>query len=377
MQVLKKTITLGIVTFLIVWTVLLTIGPVVGGAIDANPASPPTLIWPANDTWLNNSKPTFIWNFTDPDPSDNQTGFNLQISTVTNFSVIIPNGNITVKSSTENHTLTTALDDGMYYWRVKTNDTNGDWSGWSDIWLVKIDMVAPSLSDDAPIGWQTTKPITVLLTVSDAGSGVYKVYYKKWLITEPVNYTEGTSIVLDTDGEWNIIYKGVDVAGNSAEKTKKVRIDTIPPNPVTNISVRILTEFEIRELEIGGQIIELTWTASNDLYFLRYEIYVSTDPSVIGTRIATITAIKTTYYDEIEIGPKGSENLLKGILDSGTTYYFSVVVVDQAGWLSEAATVSLKTTAPLNWPLMGGIAVAVEVAIAAIFIVIKLFIKKE
>ena len=362
MLAFKRTTILGIVVFLIVWTVLLSIGQVVVGASEANATLPPTLVSPANNTWVTENKPTFTWIL-----NDSQSGFNLQISNETNFVTLTQNN--TVKSSTQNYTLTTALNDGTYYWRVRTNDTSGIWSIWSDVWLVKIDTVSPSVSDDAPIGWQTTKPITVTLTASDATSGVSKVYYKKWLVgtTEPVNYTEGTSIVLDTDDKWNIKYKAVDVAGNSAEKAKEVWIDTTVPNPVTVLPPRKWIELEVKELEIGGgEFVELNWTASDDPYFMRYEIYILKVPLILPdmTPNATITDAYSTTYT------------IEG-LDPDTTYHLSVVVVDQAGLSSPAATVSVTTKAPMNWLLMGGIAVAVEVAIAAILVIIKVFIKKE
>ena len=274
MLAFKRTTILGIVVFLIVWTVLLSIGQVVVGASEANATLPPTLVSPANNIWVTENKPTFTWIL-----NDSQSGFNLQISIEINFTT--PVQNITVKSSTQNYTLTTALNDGMYYWRVRTHDTSGIWSIWSDVWLVKI--------------------------------------------------------------------------------------DTTPPNPVTVFSPRKWIELEVKELEIGGgEFVELNWTASDDPYFMRYEIYILKVPLILPdmTPNATIADAYLTTYT------------IEG-LDPDTTYHLSVVVVDQAGLSSEVSTVSVTTKAPMNWLLMGGIAVAVEVAIAAIFVIVKLFIKKE
>jgi hypothetical protein len=364
----KRTMILGIAVFLIVWTILSSAGQVVG-ANDPSGTLPPTLVSPANDTWVKENMPTFTWNFS------SQSGFNLQISNETNFVTLFQN--ITEKSSIQNYTLTTALIDGMYYWRVRTNDTSGLWSIWSEVWIVKIDTVPPSLRDDAPLGWQLTKPITVTLNATDAGSGVSKVSYKEWAVgtNEPVDYTEGTSIVLNADGKWIIKYKAVDVAGNSANKTKEVWIDTTNPSPVTGLHVRKWIQLKIgsggtaKELKMaGGEFVEINWTQSDDPYFMQYEIYMSTNQSALGTNIATITGVGSTTY----VYPSGLEGL-----DLGKTYYFSVVVVDQAGRSSKSATVTVTKEARMNWPLMGGIALAVELAIGAIFVVFKLFIKKK
>jgi hypothetical protein len=272
MLALKRAMILGIAVFLIVWAGLLSIGQVVG----ASGALSPTLVSPANNSWVTENKPTFIWRA----PGNNQSGFNLQINTTT---VLVQD--IILKSSIQNYTLTTneALSDGMYYWRVKTNDTSGVWSDWSAVWLVKVD---------------TTKP-----------------------------------------------------------------------SPVTVSSPRTSTKLTSGLFEIGGgESVEINWTASNDPYFGRYELYISTNPAVLGTKNATITSVGSTSYT-LEVGEKG--------LKAGTTYYFSVVVVDQAGLSSEAAKTSVTTTAPMNWPLMGGVAVAVELVIGVIFVVFELFIKKK
>jgi hypothetical protein len=371
----KRTMILGIAVFLIVWAILSGAGQVVGANDASGTLPPPTLVSPANDTWVKENMPTFTWTFI------NQSGFNLQISNGTNFVTLFQN--ITEKSSIQNYTLTTALIDGMYYWRVRANNTSGIWSIWSEVWIVKIDTVPPSLSDNAPVGWQLTKPIIVTLNATDTESGVSKVYYKEWAVgtSEPVNYTEGTSIVLNADGKWIINYKAVDVAGNSANKTKEVWIDTTNPSPVTGLSARKWTRVKIgsggtpKELKLaGGEFVEINWTQSGDPYFMQYEIYVSTNQSALERAIAmqacnaTIASVGSTSYAY----PSGLEGL-----DSGKTYYFAVVVVDQAGRSSESAIVTVTTIARMNWPLMGGIALAVELVIGAIFLVFKLFIKKK
>ncbi|MGQ9460271.1 MAG: fibronectin type III domain-containing protein [Candidatus Bathyarchaeaceae archaeon] len=269
MFALKRTMILGIVALLTLWILLLNMVQVIG----ASEALPPTLVSPANGAWVTENKPTFKWVF-----NNSQSGFNLQISSQTNFTTLVQN--VTVKNSIQNYTLTTALEDGMYYWRVRTNDTSGIWSDWSTVWLVQV--------------------------------------------------------------------------------------DTTPPNPVNVSLSRKWTELKVGELRIGGgEFIEISWTESNDPYFKQYEVYVSTDSSVLGAeKIATTMNVGSTTYT------------LEG-LDPDTTYYISVVVVDQAGLSSEASTIIVTTSAPMNWLLMGGIALAVEVAIIAIFIIIKLFIKRR
>jgi len=279
MLTLKRRMILGIVVFLTIWTALSSLRPVVGVNED-NATLPPTLVSPANYVWGTENKPTFTWIFNDPDPGDGQSGFNLQISNEADF--VSPLQNITVKSSTQSYTLTTALNDGMYYWWVRTNDTSGVWSTWSEIWIVGIDMTPPA-----------------------------------------------------------------------------------------SVTVSFIVHVKVGELSVGesGESVKLSWTASEDPYFKQYEIYASTDPAVLNqTKLATIINVDETTY-AIKVGPKG--------LESGTTYKLSVVVIDQADLRSEYATVTVTTTAPLDWFYIGGIAIAVELAVAVIIFTLTRFIKKE
>ncbi|MBU2565239.1 MAG: right-handed parallel beta-helix repeat-containing protein, partial [Candidatus Thermoplasmatota archaeon] len=69
---------------------------------------------------------------------------------------------------------------------------------------------------------------------------------------------------------------------------------------------------------ITANSITLTWTQNHDDDFARYEIYQSTSDGVLGTLIWTITSNITISYN------------VTG-LSMGTTYYFTVRVVDTGG----------------------------------------------
>lgn len=92
---------------------------------------------------------------------------------------------------------------------------------------VKIDTVAPSTSDDAPVLPRSTD-VTVTLTPSDARSGVAQTRYR----IDGGAWTTGTSVFVPVslgDGVHVIDYYSVDVAGN-VEVTRScgVTIDTKP-----------------------------------------------------------------------------------------------------------------------------------------------------
>ncbi|MCL0102684.1 fibronectin type III domain-containing protein [Dehalococcoidia bacterium] len=395
-----------------------------------HPPDAPTLTEPATDTWVTTDKPTFAWTFRDPDIGDSQGGFYLQINDTLDWTAPAYHSGEIV-SSISSYTPTTAISDGIWYWRVKTMDARDAWGYWSDVWVVMIDTVLPIIhvtgvidgayyntsrvidfsatddnldtvtatlngtdfisgatvseedehtlivnatdlagnvnattivftidntppttNDNAPSGWQISKPVIVSLTPEADLSGIAHTYYKKWLTTEnePADYTEGTAITLDADGTWNIKYYSVDRAGNvETYEAKQVQIDTTSPTGVTLDEPTDVTESSV----------PLTWSKNTDPDFNRYEIYKD------ETLVDTITDRNTTTYKVTD-------------LSSDTTYYFKVKVVDNAGLSTESIQRSATTSAPpeerMNWVLIGGIIVII---IAAIAVAVVLFKKKK
>ena len=93
---------------------------------------------------------------------------------------------------------------------------------------ITIDTLCPSTTDNAPSGWQKTDVI-VILTTTDAVSGVAKTYYTT---DGSTNFATGTTINLTVDGTYAIKYFSVDNAGNTETvKTAAniIKIDKTPP----------------------------------------------------------------------------------------------------------------------------------------------------
>ena len=93
---------------------------------------------------------------------------------------------------------------------------------------ITIDTLCPSTTDNAPSGWQKTDVI-VILTTTDAVSGVAKTYYTT---DGSTNFATGTTINLTVDGTYTIKYFSVDNAGNTETvKTAAniIKIDKTPP----------------------------------------------------------------------------------------------------------------------------------------------------
>jgi hypothetical protein len=92
---------------------------------------------------------------------------------------------------------------------------------------VRIDRVAPDVSDDAPAGWINT-PVTVHLSATDPASGIGSVVYSTDLSDPTLPY--GTGIMCASDGTTTIRHQAFDTVGNaSAIKSAYVRIDQEAP----------------------------------------------------------------------------------------------------------------------------------------------------
>jgi len=137
------------------------------------------LIAPPNDVWINDSTPMFNWIFTDLDGT--QQGFQVLIDDDIGFnSVDYDSGE---QSSTQQYwqfptgTGYTEIAEGIWYWKVRIQDNDGDWSQYSIVWILKIDTIEPFSSVTTPTHDSYLNSLTTISgTASDGnGSGVLNV----------------------------------------------------------------------------------------------------------------------------------------------------------------------------------------------------------
>jgi PKD repeat protein len=108
----------------------------------ANTAQIPLLLSPANNTWTPNNRPNLTWSFGDLE-GDSQGGFGVLIDDNSTFTSI----DYYVWNMSSNHSYWTpsfSIDDGVWYWRVLTRDSFGQWSKHSDYSVIMIDTIPPS-----------------------------------------------------------------------------------------------------------------------------------------------------------------------------------------------------------------------------------------
>ncbi|MFC1742202.1 right-handed parallel beta-helix repeat-containing protein, partial [Nanoarchaeota archaeon] len=120
------------------------------------------LLSPANNTETNNSTVTFQINATDNmgsianctlllDDNDNETLTSVTSGALTSFTPMV-------------------LADGSYNWTVACKD-DSDNEGEGDVFYLEVDASAPTTSDDAPAGWQTSAFFVSLTCNDSSGTG--------------------------------------------------------------------------------------------------------------------------------------------------------------------------------------------------------------
>jgi hypothetical protein len=192
----------------------------------------PAGILPINESWTNTSHPVFSWQLNDTD-SPSQGCFEWQIG-------LSPDPGSMRYTSGEMSTNDTyyysedSLDEGLWYWRVRTQDIDGDWGPFCDFRKLGVDITAPAaFTPQASPGDWTNGRCEVGFFTSDSLSGL--AGYQLWLDGKPAGPVESPFLVpLNvSDGAHSILIRAYDMAGNYAEGRTKAFIDRTPPDPFT------------------------------------------------------------------------------------------------------------------------------------------------
>src|SRR5207249_3775051 len=103
---------------------------------------------------------------------------------------------------------------------------------------VKIDATPPTTTatPSGPAGsngWYKG-PVTVVLAAADATSGVASTQYS---LNTGQTWTTGTSVALNADGTYSLLYRSTDKAGNvEAAKSLALKIDQTAPTTTAVLS---------------------------------------------------------------------------------------------------------------------------------------------
>jgi hypothetical protein len=197
--------------------------------------SEPVLVYPSDDSFINDNTPEFNWNFNDLD--SNQAVFQVLVDDDNSFSSVEYDSG-EQSSNNEYWQITSTLAEGVWYWKVKTKDDDGDWGPYSGYNTVTIDITIPDsfIPTASPSGWTSnTQPQISFSTTDGNGIDHYEVNIDSLgFSTQTSPYT----IPSQTDGIHNITVRAYDEAGNYFESYVDIYIDTTPPTithtPVTS-----------------------------------------------------------------------------------------------------------------------------------------------
>lgn len=204
----------------------------------------PTIIEPSNNSILNYTTPTFKWIFNDLDSSQDYVSWQLADSPDFNSIDI----DMTIKTPNTKFYHEDQIQDGVWYWRIKILDTDGDWSPYCAAQKLIIDtkIGSPNYLEIFPGDKISQDSFTIKWINPLDVSGIAGAYYK--LDSPPKSDTDGTyiaddginslpGIALRTQGKHTVYVWLKDKAGN-VDFHKYVSADfiydsTSPPAPLT------------------------------------------------------------------------------------------------------------------------------------------------
>jgi hypothetical protein len=215
-----------------------------------------TLVNPNTGSIIVVNKPIFEWNFTDRD-STNQSAFQLHIDNDSDFQNIdYDSGAQYGNSSTwqfPKGTTYTELSDGIWYWKARTKDNDGDWGLYSEPWKIIIDTKAPVSVITQPENNLTHNHLDGIFgTVFDPppGTGVNKVEITIKGLTDD-NFWDGSAWVsnetwLLTSGTSNWYYNTKSIIWTSGTKylVKSRAIDNATNVEIPGIGIVFTIDLE-------------------------------------------------------------------------------------------------------------------------------------
>ena len=209
----------------------------------------PILVGPSNNSWSNDNKPPFFWEFYDLD-SNIQSKYQWQADNNLDFnSIEYDSGIITSKETTFKPSF--SISEGTWYWRVRTQDSGGDWSSYSNPHTLVLDtkIAKPSNLTVNPSNWTSSNLFNISWKNPKDFSGIMGVYYS--IDTPPQSNLDGTylygvninsieNITIKDEGMHLIYIWLIDGVGNVNYlnySVGKLLYDKSPPSSPINIKV--------------------------------------------------------------------------------------------------------------------------------------------
>jgi hypothetical protein len=199
----------------------------------------PKLKLPVYDAWMNMKTPELSWEFFDID-SDAQGAFQCQVDNEAGFNSIEYDSGIVI-SNEQRYTPTFSLLDGLWFWRLRTRDAEGDWGPYSDYQSVNIDTLIkpPEELEIYPNNWTSENQFFIDWVEPEDPTGIKDGAYYYLGNSEPKSNSDGTwiaehpfKITNAPEGASNIYLWLEDELGNVNylnNSAVKSRLDSTPP----------------------------------------------------------------------------------------------------------------------------------------------------
>jgi hypothetical protein len=259
--------------------------------IDVDLPSAFNLVSPINSTNTSDNTPLFDW---DDSSDDNFYNYTLQISNVSDFSVINYEYS-TSPVSNSSYQVSSGISDGLWYWRVVAYDlADNSRTSTPPLQVLTIDTVAPDAFDlSAPANDSVSQNLTPTFTwqaTSDDNFRNYTVLVDDSPTFGSVDYENYTYSVSDTDTlitlsdntkwYWRVIaYDWADASTNSTSTYEYTTDNTLPiislvapdDGDTWNSSPTIQFQFDVEEINdidncsliINGSVSKTSYSISN------------------------------------------------------------------------------------------------------------------
>ncbi|MBW2977316.1 right-handed parallel beta-helix repeat-containing protein [Candidatus Woesearchaeota archaeon] len=285
-----------------------------------------SLTSPGNDTWATSDQPDFVFTPTS------------QINTTLSCELFINDTSRGTNTTSANGTATTitastALADGSYVWYI--NCTDFDSTVQSQIWTLKVDEAAPTVTPSSPTDNEYTNNNTVTYTPSDVNLNTCAWYAINTSNASDIstgaasanNGVLNSQALTLTDGSFDWYINCTDGSGNvGLSATRTINYDTTAPTISATAAGSITSS--------GATI---TWTTDENANS-RVDYGKNTSLGSTSSNAAYTT----------------SHSISLSSLSASTLYYYNVTSCDQAGNCQTDGGYTFTTSAPYQPPSRSG-----------------------
>jgi hypothetical protein len=286
----------------------------------------PNLNSPGDGIKINNVTPSFTWTFNDVDGT--QDSYQVLIDDDNGFGSVDYDSGI-VNSGTSMYTPVSPIADGIWYWKVRTKDNDGDWGLYSSAWNITIDVTPPNTFNPSadPGDWTINTQPVITFSTTDATTDIN--YYE--VKVDSGSFTTETSpytLPSQTDGTHTVTVRAYDLAGNYRDGTIDVYFDTTPPNEFTPTvdpsSWNVETQPEL--------MFSTTDATSNiDHYEVKVESGSFTTQSSPYTLPSLADGVHTIYVRAYDLAGNYREEIVNAYVDTFSPNPF-IPTAEPSGW---------------------------------------------